>query len=212
MLNDMLAKMASKMGGASDDTEMEPEMESPVEGQDDGDKRYKAGAVIAALRPKLVDALKKKDPEKFDQFMSQFSSMMKESDALMRAGKKDEANQKAAQAKEFADKSDLETYLSADEMKSILGKDYEPFIKATIDIMGTPQPVQTMSKGIVGSKEKGTASKVGDVLFGKRYATMMVNTGVEGNKNGQKSFARYYKYNPKTQQAEIDTEVSYGMQ
>lgn len=212
MLNDMLAKMASKMGGASEDVEMEAEMESPAEGQDDGDKRYKAGAVIAALRPKLVDALKKKDPEKFDAFMTQFGSMMKESSDLMRAGKKDEANQKAAQAKEFADKSDLETYLSADEMKSILGKDYEPFIKATIDIMGTAQPVQTMSKGIVGSKEKGTASKVGDVLFGRRFATMMVNTGIEGTKNGQKGFARFYKYNPKTQQAEIDTEASYGMQ
>lgn len=211
MLNDMLAKMASKVGGASD-ADMEPEMESPVEGTDDGDKRYKAGAVIAALRPKLVDALKKKNPEKFDEFMGQFSSIVKESQDLMRAGKAQDGKQKLAQANEFAQKSDLDTYLSADEMKKILGKDYEPFVQATIDIMGTAQPAESMTKGIVGAKEKGAASKVGDVLFGRRFATMMVNTGIEGTKDGQKSFARFYRYNPKTQQAEIDTESSYGMQ
>jgi len=134
MLNDMLAKMASKVGGASNE-EMEPEMESPVEGMDDGDKRYKAGAVIAALRPKLVDALKKKNPEKFDEFRRQFSSIVKESQDLIGAGKVQEGKQKLAQANEFAQKSDLDTYLTADEMKKILGKDYEPFIQVQHNLL-----------------------------------------------------------------------------
>lgn len=205
MLNDMLAKMASKLGDKKpDDQEMDdntgggtPTEDTPL------DKRYKAGAVISALRPKLTEALRKKDPKKFDSFMEQYNAMLKEQTSLARQGKWDEAKKKTEEAQSFAQQSDLETYLNPEEIKKVLGNDYDAFLKATVD-MGLAQNPEEKTKTLVGAKEQGKVSGLGDIKFGRRFATMLAPSGISGQ-----GYRKTFKYDPAKKTVELDNENTF---
>jgi len=204
MLNDMLAKMASKLGAPkSDDMEREDTAPDPNGEDNPIDKRYKAGAVISSLRPKLIEALRKKDPKKFDSFMEQYNTILKDQTSLVRQGKWEEGKKKLMEAQDFAQKSDLETYLSPDEIKKTLDNDYDAFLKATID-MGLAQNPEEKSKTLVGSKEQGKVGGLGDIKFGRRFATMLAPTGIAGE-----GYRKTFKYDPSKKTVELDTENTF---
>lgn len=203
MLNDMLAKMASKLGENKSDDMEEKKPEGPGDGENPIDKRYMAGAVISTLRPKLIETLRAKDPKKFDSFMDQYNSMLKEQTALVRQGKWEEGKKKLAEAQDFAQKSDLETYLSPAEIKKALGADYDAFMKATVD-MGLAQNPEEKTKTLVGKKEQGNVSTLGDIKFGRRFATMLAPAGISGE-----GYRKMYKYNPSKKSVELDSENTY---
>jgi len=209
----MLAKMASKVGGKSseDSTEMENKAQGESNGPGDEDEIYKAGAVVADLKPKLMDALRAKDPEKYDAYMNEVINKRKSASELLKQGKVDEYKKAWAEANTYGEKGQLDTYLTPDEMKKVLGKDYDPFISATKKIMQNQGEAYTRSGNVVGEKEKDSVSNVGDINFGKRFLLMNASTGIEASTNGKKTYGKFYKYNPQTGQSEIDTERSYGL-
>lgn len=204
MLKNMLAKMASKLGKSEDEMDEMDEMEvdsmEQDESEDDKDKRFKSGAIVAEFRPKLQEALRKKDPAKYDEFIQTVASKRKEGADLIKQGKIEEGKKKMMEANQYAQEADLETYLEPDEVKKVLGSDYGIYMKAVMDVMR--EPGQYPVKRITGEKEKGQVETVSDVRFGRRLATMPISVGYESSE-GKGTF---YKYNPKTGAVEIDKE------
>lgn len=199
MLQGMLAKMASKLGSKEEPEMDEIEMDNMGPGDEDPDARYKAGAIIAEFRPKLQEALRKKDPAKYDEFMNKMSQMRKEGGDLLRQGKIEEGKKKMMEASSFAEEGDLEIYLEPSEIKNILGNDYDKYMQAVS--VAFAKPGQYRVKKVTGEKEAGQVETLSDVKFGKRMMSMPVATGIEG-----KGVTRFYKYNPKTGEVEIDKE------
>lgn len=202
MLQNMLAKMASRLG-KSDDSMPEDEMdmmdaESSGPGDEEKDKRFKSGAIVAEFRPKLQEALRKKDPEKYDAFINTIAQMRKEGGELLKQGKIEEGKKKMMEANDYAQKSDLDTYLTQDEIKSVLKDDYDTYMQAFMDVMR--EPGQYPIKRFSGQKEQGTVEGLKDMKFGKRLATMPISVGYESNVGG----GTFYKYNPKSKTVEVD--------
>ena len=210
MLQNMLARMASKLGKSEDDMpsdEMDmndSEMTGP--GDEDTDKAYKAGAIIAEFRPKLQEALRKKDPAKYDEFMSNFTKMRQEATELFKQGKNEEGKKKMQESQDYAQKSDMETYLEPEEVKQVLGKDYDTYMKAVSTAFSNP--LQTKSKRLTGQKEQDEVNAIPDIKFGRRMMTMPVAMGTEKVVGGKVQSAKFYKYDPKTKSVVIDTERS----
>jgi hypothetical protein len=217
MLNDMLAKMASKMKGEDTGSEISKinaegakpmPMDNTQGAEPDPDERYKAGAVFGTLKAKLQDALRAKDPEKYDAYMNGYLKIRDEGVSLLKAGKIDEYKNKMKELTNYGEKGQLDTYLTPEEMKKTLGKDYEPFIKSAGTVMKTGYDV-TKTTNVVGEKE--TPESVNEINFGKRFLIQPSSAGEEATTtSGKKLYAKFYKYNPQTQQAEIDKDKTYG--
>lgn len=207
MLDKMLAKMASKMRGAEEPNMKESDTSNGSMSIDptDPDAKYKAGAVLAQFQPILQKKLEEKDPEKYKQFMDRYSAIRKEANDLMRKGDMTAYKKKEQEANELAENDEYNVYLTKDEIKSALGDGFDAYADAV-----KVNNVLYGQKKLAGGKEAGNVNGVEDILYGRRMATQKLSTGISKSTNGKSSAAKYYKYDPNTRSAVLDTESSFN--
>lgn len=174
MLNDMLAKMASRMKVSESSAEMYDGEENPGKGSgdlfslSDPEAKEKSSAIIAYAKPLLNKALRDKDPEAFDAWENKRKELLSVAIQHLRNNdyKKYQEAEKAVQ--KYQDETPMELYLTKDEIRGVLGDTYDAFQQA-MKINN-----QLFAKrNVVGQKEResGDIKQMEDVAYGKRMMT-----------------------------------------
>ena len=152
---------------------------------------YINNAKLAYYKEKLSEKLRAKNPQAFDNFISE-------------VGKARRAN--PATAGDFIQGSSYDYSLNPDEVKAALGSEFPDFVKTMAAVRGTNRTIKPVEgyeqrQNLAGEKE-APGSLMSELMFGKRFATMPIVRGVSAtNKKADGSMEIIddeYVYNPKT--------------
>lgn len=140
-----------------------------------GDDFYKANASLLYYKDQLNSKLKDKDPNGYGDYMKGLG-------AVRKAGGNDN---------DYIQKSNFNTYLTPDEVKSTLGDKYDNYMST----------LKTVTQGNLAGTIEG--EKPADSLnYGRRFASLSVTPSVNISQGGRK-YARDYQYNPTTSAVDI---------
>lgn len=184
-----LAKLVSiinerEKGGGDKNPPKKEEPKSYIDPADP-EARQKSAAIIGSFKPVLNEALRAKDPEMFDAWENKRKELLASAVQYAKQGdiKKYQEAQKLVD--EYQDKTPMELYLSKDEIRKVLGDQYEPFQEA----MKINNQFYA-KRNVVGGKEMPAVAQMEDVAYGKRMMTQPSLTSAGGE---------YYQfYNPAT--------------
>ena len=151
------------------------------------DDYYKINAKLMYYRDILRDKLKEKDPEGFDKFTKDIGKV--------------NITQGFDAGKKAIEEHPYDKYLTAEEVKSSLGKDYEDYI-GTLNRLKDIGFVDTPSKNFAGVLE-GQAD-LGQLNFGKRFAMTTVLNGQSSENDGEVTRTDYV-YNKDKKDVDVIT-------
>ena len=160
----------------------DPKKRPPI----DDDSYYGANAKVYYYRDKLNNALRGKNPRGFDQFLSEVGKVRR---------------QDYSKAGEFIEGYDFKEALTPQELKEVLGEDYNDYIQSVKTIRDKGY-ADSNARKLYGEKEMD--EDVENLMYGKRFMTMPLMISKEATyrgpnrgPSGQETITDMYTYDPK---------------